>query len=542
MSDHADRRGQGQVGRRWFIRAFGGTAAALGLAACADDGPIGSPGQPVGTGSAPAATTGSATDANVVATAPGDGGAAAAPAGVASTPDGEIDLFPPLTRLADLEPASADEIHLTYPPNVPPPITRSEQRIVDIDLEVVESTCSIDTASGVKVPAWGFRVTGDDAIDCGTPGPVIRARVGDLVRITLRNPPDSGDPHNIEFHALTGPGGGAPALTVAPGESASVNGRLLCPGVFMYHCAAGDVPMHVAYGMFGMFIVDPEQPMPHVDHEWAVLRSEWYVGRPDADGFAAFDPEALLLEHPRYVTLNGRVDALTGDAALRMAVGERARFFLVNGGLNLGSSLQASGAHWATIYPDGATHPLNRPTYGAQAVSLFAGEGAVAELIGHVPGSVTLLDHALVRPFAKGGVGTLVIDGDDNGLFSIGEDGLAAAVAQEGDAPPAESAADAVVVVIPVDAWMPDNAANAFSPNALTIPVGTTVRWENADQMPHTVTSGSSDGALGVADGRWDSGVVETGATFEFTFGDPGVYDYFCQPHPWMIGTVTVTA
>ena len=162
--------------------------------------------------------------------------------------------------------------------------------------------------------------------------------------------------------------------------------------------------------------------------------------------------------------------------------------------------------------------------------------------VGHVPGSVTLLDHALVRPFAKGGVGTLIIDGHDNGLFSIGEDGLAAAIAQEGAAPPAEPAADAAVVVIPLDAWMPDNAPNAFSPNELTIPVGTTVRWENADRMPHTVTSGTSDGALGAPDGMWDSGVLETGATFEFTFDAAGAYGYFCQPHPWMIGTVTVTS
>ncbi len=300
--------------------------------------------------------------------------------------------------------------------------------------------------------------------------------------------------------------------------------------------------MHVAHGMFGMFIVDPEIPMTEVDHEWAVLRSEWYVGQPDEDGFAPFDPAALLLEHPRYITLNGRVDALTGDGALRMAVGDRARFFLVNGGLNLGSSFQANGAHWATVYPHGATHPRNRPTYGVQAASLFAGEGAVAELVGHVPGSVTLLDHTLVRPFAKGGVGTLLIEGDDNGLFSIGEEGLVAAIALEGDVPPAEIVGDPTVVVIPIDGWMPENAATAFTPNELTVPAGTTVRWENADRMPHTVTSGSSDGSVGTPDGQWDSGVLETGATFEFTFADEGSYRYFCQPHPWMIGEVTVTA
>ncbi len=173
MSDHAVRTGQGLVGRRWFLRAFGGAAAALGLAACADDGPTGSP-----AGSAAAPTPVADTNAVATGAAAGSGGGAAAPSSPegAAMADVDADLFPSLTRLSDLEPASADEIHVTYPPNVPPPIVRGEQRIVDVDLEVVESTCPIDPASGVTVPAWGFRMTGDETVACGTPGPVIRAR------------------------------------------------------------------------------------------------------------------------------------------------------------------------------------------------------------------------------------------------------------------------------------------------------------------------------------------------------------------------------
>ena len=47
----------------------------------------------------------------------------------------------------------------------------------------------------------------------------------------------------------------------------------------MYHCAYGDVPAHIVHGMYGMFIVDPATPLPTVDHEWAIVQSEWYVDR-----------------------------------------------------------------------------------------------------------------------------------------------------------------------------------------------------------------------------------------------------------------------
>src|SRR5680860_423407 len=96
---------------------------------------------------------------------------------------------------------------------------------------------------------WGFRVEGDAEVVCGSPGPVLRGRVGDLARITLTNLEGNTMPHNIDFHAVTGQGGGAADLTVAPGETATIEARLLYSGAFMYHCAFGDVPLHMAKGM-----------------------------------------------------------------------------------------------------------------------------------------------------------------------------------------------------------------------------------------------------------------------------------------------------
>jgi nitrite reductase (NO-forming) len=519
------------VDRRRFIQALGGGAAVVGLAACADDGNDGrSPLDPVPEVNPEV----SATSATVARPDTASTAAAAVDARTAS-------LVPALTRLADLAPADESELHMAYAPAVPAPITRADQRIVELALEIVESNCPIDPVSGVTVPTWGFRIAGDTDVTCGTPGPVLRARVGDLARITVTNATEAANPHNVEFHAVTGPAGGADGLTVAPGESATVNARLLCPGVFMYHCASGDVPMHVAHGMAGMFIVDPEEPLPEVEHEWSILRSEWYVGQPDDDGLAAFDPVGLLEEHPRYVTLNGRVDALSGDRSLGIAVGERARLFIVNAGLNLDAGLQVTGAHWDTVYPDGAIHPFNGVLRGCQSLPVAAGGGAVAELVGYVPGAVNLVDHALVRTFYKGCIGTIEVSGDDTGIFSLGDEGLTAAIATEPERPVEPASTADPDIVISAGAFDRANAEQAYSPNVLTIPVGSTVVWRNTDDTVHTVTSGASDGQVGTADGTFDSGIMPPDGVFEATFDQTGTFDYFCQPHPWMIGQIVVT-
>ena len=517
MSDTTTHGREEVVNRRRFIQVMGGGAAAVGLVACADDG---------NDGISPAAKPAEASNAGM--------------ATAASSPQVDprsVSIVPTLTRIADLQPADSSEEHMAYAPSVPAPITRSDQRIVEFSIDVFEGICPLDPENGVNVEMWGFRIGGDTAVTCGSPGPILRARVGDLARITVNNMSDSKNPHNIDFHAVTGQGGGAAGTTVGPGESATINCRLLYPGAFMYHCAFGDVPMHIAHGMYGMFIVDPEGGLPEVDHEWAIMQSEWYVGEPDADGMAEFDPDALRLEHPRYVTFNGRTDALKGDNSLQMNVGERARFYMVNEGLNLDSNFHPIGSHWDLVYPEAATHPINHVIRGSQSTLVVAGGGTVAELVGQVPSTIILVDHALVRTFYKGCIGLVVVSGDENAIFSTGDDGLADAAANEPEieAVPGE-------VVIPDGAWDPANAATAFSPKVITVTAGTTVTWRNTDSLFHTITSGTSTGQAGTADGKFDSGEVQPGETFEHTFDEAGTFDYFCAPHPWMIGQVVVSA
>jgi plastocyanin len=71
----------------------------------------------------------------------------------------------------------------------------------------------------------------------------------------------------------------------------------------------------------------------------------------------------------------------------------------------------------------------------------------------------------------------------------------------------------------------------AFTPMAITVPVGTTVSWTNKDGEPHTVTS---------LEGLFRSGALDTDESFKFTFSKAGIYKYVCSIHPRMTGTVTV--
>lgn len=510
-----------RVGRRQFIAVLGGGAAAAGLVACGPDGPDGN-GAPLGGAS-------------------GGGGETTGAAPQQSAPafdDRRDPITPQLTRSADLAPADAKEVRMTYAPQVPPPASRVDQRVVEFEIDVLEGVCPIDPPNDVSTLMWGFRIGGDSAVTCGSPGPVLRARVGDLARITVNNLAGNEMAHNIDFHAVHGQGGGAEATTVGPGESATINARLLYPGAFMYHCAFGDVPQHITHGMYGMFIVDPEDPLPEVDHEWSVMQSEWYLSDPDADGLSELDPDRLLLEEPTYVTFNGRTDALIGDNALMMNVDERARIYMVNEGLNLTSNFHPIGSHWDVVYPEAATHPVNRVIRGSQSTSVVAGGGTVVELFGHTPMTVVLVDHALARAFYKGCIGHVVVDGEANAVFA-GSDAELADAAESESAPAPEAAAGEVV--IPEGSWNPENAATAYSPSPITVTVGTSVTWRNTDTMFHTVTSGSSNGSAGTPDGKFDSGEIQPGETFERTFDEPGSYDYFCTPHPWMIGQVVVT-
>src|SRR3989344_9058181 len=123
---------------------------------------------------------------------------------------------------------ASEDARVAYAPNVPAPINRKEQKRMVVKLETSEVVKEI--APGVLYETWTFGGS--------VPGPVIRVREGDLIEFHLKNSAESRHPHNIDFHFATGPGGGAKATLVVPGEEAVIEVRALAPGLYMYHCAA----------------------------------------------------------------------------------------------------------------------------------------------------------------------------------------------------------------------------------------------------------------------------------------------------------------
>jgi plastocyanin len=79
---------------------------------------------------------------------------------------------------------------------------------------------------------------------------------------------------------------------------------------------------------------------------------------------------------------------------------------------------------------------------------------------------------------------------------------------------------------------------NAFEPSEITVSPGTTVIWTNNGAVAHTATAGERDNPTGM----FDSGNVDPGGTFEYTFTDEGTFPYFCSIHPGMDGTVIVSS
>jgi nitrite reductase (NO-forming) len=300
---------------------------------------------------------------------------------VTSTPDG-----PPEMAL------------LTGAPRVPPPIRRHEPARVIVRLEVIEEVRSI--ADGVQYTFWTF---GGDV-----PGRFIRIRHGDVVEFHLHNHPTSKMPHNIDLHAVTGPGGGAKSTFTAPGHETTFTFRALNPGLYVYHCATDPVPMHVANGMYGLILVEPAGGLPPVDREYYVMQGDFYTtGGYRERGLQAFDLAKGIDERPTYVLFNGAEGSLTGDRALKANVGETVRIYFGNGGPNLTSSFHVIGEIFDRVWFEGGSNVQTN----VQTTLVPAGGAAIVDFKVEVPGTYILVDHSLFRAFNKGAVGMLVVDG-----------------------------------------------------------------------------------------------------------------------------------
>jgi nitrite reductase (NO-forming) len=287
------------------------------------------------------------------------------------------------------------------PTDLPGPIGKRGPQRVKVSLDTVEVTGQL--ADGATYHYWTF--------DRKVPGPFIRVRVGDTVEVALKNHDDSNVVHNVDFHAVTGPGGGAKATEAAPGETRGFEFKALNPGLYVYHCATPMVAQHIANGMYGLILVEPEGGLPKVDREFYVMQGEIYTEKPfGAQGHLEESYDKLLGERPEYFLFNGAADALK-KTPLKAKVGETVRIYFGVGGPNFTSSFHVIGEIFDKVYPMGSlTSALLKDV---QTITTPPGGANAVEFKLEVPGKYVLVDHALSRA-ERGLAGVLEVDGPEN--------------------------------------------------------------------------------------------------------------------------------
>jgi nitrite reductase (NO-forming) len=323
---------------------------------------------------------------------------------------------------------------LTEAPDVPPPITRRHVAKVIVHLEVREVVKRL--ADGVEYTFWTF--------GGNVPGSFIRVREGDFVEFHLNNHPTSRMPHNIDLHAVTGPGGGAASSFTAPGHSSQFSFTAMNPGLYVYHCATAPVPMHVANGMYGLILVEPKDGYPKVDKEFYVMQGEIYTaGRHGEPGLQPFDPAKAEDERAPYIVFNGAVGSLVGDKSLQAKVGETVRIYFGVGGPNVTSSFHVIGEIFDTVYLEGGIAAAQRHV---QTTMVPSGGSTVVDFKLDVPGTYVLVDHSLSRAFNKGAIGMLKATGPENPLIYSGKEVDEVYIGQASDAGIAASKREAELV------------------------------------------------------------------------------------------------
>lgn len=268
----------------------------------------------------------------------------------------------------------------------------------DVVLTTTEVEAKLD--DGVTYTYWTFNNQ--------VPGPMVRVRVGDTVNVKMTNAPESTMNHSVDFHAATGFLGGGSITQAEPGQTKEFSFKAMAPGVYVYHCATPMVAHHIAKGMFGLIVVEPEAGLPKVDKEFYVMQQEIYAAKAKNIPTAEDDYDGLVNENPGYFVFNGTVGALVKDKPLKAKVGETVRIWFGVGGPNFTSSFHVIGEIFDKVHNMGDLEsPAGR---SVQTVSVAPGGATMVEFKLDYPGKYALVDHALSRA-TKGLIGILEAEG-----------------------------------------------------------------------------------------------------------------------------------
>ena len=301
------------------------------------------------------------------------------------------------------------------PTDLPAPLEVREPTTVRIDLEAVEVEGQL--ADGTTFTYWTF--------NGAVPGPFFRVRLGDTIEVHMTNNTSSTMNHSVDFHAVTGPGGGAVMTQTQPGQESIFTAKALNVGLFVYHCATPMVAHHISNGMYGLILVEPEGGLPPVDREFYVMQGDIYTtGAFGEQGKQTTDVTKMLNEDPEYIVFNGAVGALTTQKPLKANVGETVRIFFGVGGPNLTSSFHVIGEIFDRVYDQASL--TGAPLTDVQTTLVPPGGATMVEFDLEVPGNYILVDHALSR-LQRGLAGYLIVEGPEapeifNGTPSPGSD------------------------------------------------------------------------------------------------------------------------
>jgi nitrite reductase (NO-forming) len=184
---------------------------------------------------------------------------------------------------------------------------------------------------------------------------------------------DAAEGHSIDFHAARTPWD-KNYITIVPGDTLSFDWTADFPGVFVYHCGTAPVLHHIANGMYGLIIVDPQAPLEPAREYW-LMQNEFYAQPGEGD---TWNPsmDKMRAATPDLMAFNG-VAFQSKDHPLQATAGEKIRLYVGNIGPTLFSAFHVIGALFDVVYVDG--NPRN-PLYGLQTYTIPPGGGATCEL------------------------------------------------------------------------------------------------------------------------------------------------------------------
>jgi len=376
------------------------------------------------------------------------------------------------------------------------------------NITLVAETSRVQIAKGVTYDGWSFNGT--------VPGPTIFVKQCEAVHFTLIN--NDTMPHSIDFHAAQ-VNWETDYAPVAPGQSLSFDFVPAYPGIFMYHCGVPPVLEHIANGMYGVIIVNgtgAQALPPAPGGQYVLIESEFYLNsQPNLGGAYSGNYTEMLAATPNYVVFNGEAFRYE-TSPLLVKPNELVRLYVFNEGPNIWEAFHVIGGIMDTVYIDG--DPSN-VLHGQQTVNIPPAGGAIIDMyFPDAGGENPFVNHAFAYA-QKGATGVFQVE---NGTSSTGTTTTTTSTV---------AAAGPVVGILPGSAT--NTTSTYYSPPTITVVIGVnnTVTWVNNDSAPHTVTA---------TGGSFNSGNLNPGQSWSYTFTTPGTYTYYCAYHSWMRGTVTV--